>query len=70
MVNIPTGRQTQLYTIGSKVNSNGIENATITDTYKQNGYVYYVIEWISGNRKKVWHSSRERQQDLQLIEEV
>lgn len=67
MVNIPTGRQTQLYNIGSKVNANGIDNAIITDTYKQNGYVYYVISWKHG--KKVF-TSNERQQDLILIEEV
>jgi len=61
------GNQKQLYSIGSTVNANGIMNATITDTYKQNGFVYYVISW---KVKKKEYISRERQQDLLLIQEV
>lgn len=70
MKNIPIGNHKQLYSIGSKVSANGIEAATIYDCYFQNGYCYYTITWTTGKRKKVEHFSRERQQDLVLLEEV
>ena len=70
MKNIPIGNHKQLYSIGSKVSANGIEEATIYDCYFQNGYCYYTITWTTGKRKKVEHFSRERQQDLILLEEV
>lgn len=62
--NIPRGNQQQLYTIGQKCNANGIQNATITEVYFQNGYCYYVIEWKIGRKT---FTSNERQQDLQLL---
>jgi len=61
---IPKGKQKQIYTVGQKVNANGITNAIITESYMQNGYCYYVIEY-KVNRKTF--TSRERQQDLQLL---
>ena len=68
MVNIPSGNHKQLYSIGSEVSANGIESATIYDCYFQNGYCYYTIVWTTGKRKKVEHFSRERQQDITLLE--
>ena len=70
MKGIPSGSHKQLYSIGSKVSANGIEEAKIYDCYFQNGFCYYTIIWTTGKRKKVEHFSRERQQDITLLEEV
>jgi hypothetical protein len=65
--NIPRGNQKQLYKIGQNVSANGIDFATIIDCYSQNGYIYYTISWTTGKRKKIEHTSNERQQDLKLL---
>lgn len=59
------GSEKQYYTIGQKVNSNGIQNAIITDVYKENGYMRYVIEHCA-KRKTYTHIVR--QCDIEIIE--
>lgn len=50
--NIPKGNDKQLYNVGDCINGNGIQNATITGLYVQNGYVYYEVVWTYGKNKK------------------
>lgn len=66
--NISVGKQEFIYNIGSKVQINGVPEATIQDRYKQNGYCYYTCIWTIDKRKKKEFFSRERQQDITLLE--
>lgn len=66
--NIPSGNQEFIYNVGSKVQINGVPEAMIQDRFKQNGYCYYTCIWTIGKRKKKEFFSRERQQDITLLE--
>ena len=62
------GNESQLFQVGQKVNSiSGIENATITECYNQNGFWHYMVEYKFPHHRKVWQKS-ERQKDLSLYE--
>lgn len=62
--NIPSGEQQQLYHTGQKCSTNGINNTTITDSYKQNGYCYYIIQNKHKNRI---YTHNVRQQDIKIL---
>ena len=65
-----TGNETQQYTIGQRVNCiNYGFNGTIRNAYKQNGYLYYTIEYKLKPKSRKTFIKSMRQSDIKLIEE-
>ena len=68
--NTNTGNESQEYTIGQCVNCiNYRFNGTIVDTYNQNGYWYYTVEYKLNSKARKTFTKSMRQSDIKPIEE-
>ena len=56
LLNVPTGNEKQLYNIGDVIITSNkspykLNKAVIADTYKQNGYCYYIVKYNESKRR-------------------
>lgn len=65
---IECGNEKQLYCVGDVVDGNGLGfyTGTIIDTYVNNGYMCYVVEYRLPKCRKTYHITL-RQKDIVLV---
>ena len=71
LLNVPTGKEKQLYKIGMTVDGNGygFERGIIVDCYCQNGYFWYDIEYKLKPKARKTYKTSLRQKDIIVISE-